>query len=595
MRSDKFSTKREIINYLSHDKDKAGICLYYDDAKNMSYKYTGEGNAIVLGVPGSGKTSTFTLPTALDIIKNNESLICVDPKADIFEYTYNEAKKNHDVYVLNFRDIMKSDGVNLLSLPYELWTGDDNSKEKAVQLVNDIANSIFTIDKNPDPFWPESARLLFIGCCFMLFNNCSSKEEVSMPSLSRLIKSIESKEVGPKTLIQNAFEFMKVNSIERSELASYVNSPNETRMSTFAVCSAGLKPFTSSPGMERLLMSDDININELGDSDKPLALYIILPDESSCYSKIASILIGQIISHLISKAEENEDHKLRIKTHFLLEELGNIDPIPDFSHAVATCRSRNINIYAVLQSFSQMSMVYSDKAQAILDCFDITVAYRCSNQDTLKSLSDRCGIKREILHNTYITEPLCTPGHLGALTTRQCLVLLKGRYKYITMLPFASEINPTEKFLVKNLPVKERDNIDDNIFNLSTWVRDKREKKISDLLSSSLSNDRKNDDDLDSLHSELKKEIEEELSEMVSSCFLECKCIYSKVENMKRLLLKNGDYLFQTYYIDEIEDGKHITDKDKVTVNIIFKNKKLANEGYDILSNAGYECEKLYF
>ena len=79
---EKFTSKKTIMTKaLKADGEKvSGIMLYYDEATDTKYFYTGEGHICILGVPGSGKSSTMSINYAKTIIEKEESGIFVDSK-----------------------------------------------------------------------------------------------------------------------------------------------------------------------------------------------------------------------------------------------------------------------------------------------------------------------------------------------------------------------------------------------------------------------------------------------------------------------------------------------------------------------------------
>lgn len=479
MRSERFSTLDEIKKYLSNSDEGAGVGLLYDEAKGIYYRHKGEGHVCVLGVPGSGKTSTFSLSTAYDIIAKGESMICIDPKGDMFEYTYRNAKKTHDTYVIDLRNPCAADGINLLKFPFELYRSNNPAeKTRSIQILNDMANTLYPIVNNEEPYWKESSRNYFVGCAILLFENCKSLDEVNISSLIKIMQEGEERD-GGDTVLKRVYNLLPDNSRAKIELSGYCLSPAETRMSTYAVARAGVKHLVSSETISDLLSTNDIDIAKL-DGKKPTAIYIILPDETSVYSNLAALIISQLMTHYIQLAESAFHHKLPNKLHVLLEELGNVAPIPDLANMMGASRSRNIRIYAVLQSYSQLQAVYEDKAYAIKDCFDITKAYRCCSYETLKELSDKCGVRSTILHDTIITEPLISPSQLGALTTRQCLIIISGRFKYITSLPFADDVYKIDRFDINSLPIKKRKTVE--CFDLKALHEELKQDKIRNTL-----------------------------------------------------------------------------------------------------------------
>lgn len=482
MRSDRFSTHEEIKKMLEKDSDKAGVGLFYDNGK--IYTHSGESNVLVLGVPGSGKSSTFSYMTAYNILKNKESLIVVDPKAEVLNRTYELAKKNHDVYVINFRNPSKSDGVNFLREIHLMYTSEDpDLRLKGIELLNEYAMVIYPDSPSGvDPFWVESARSLFTGSCLCLFD-IASEDQINLESIFSFVTEGE-KRVGSNRAIDEIVESLPSDSLAKRELNGYVNAPRETRMSIYSVWSNGFRHMVQSESITDMLCSNDgLKINNLT-GEKPAVIYIVLPDENKIYGKLVTIIISLITTHYIRLAEQKYNGRLPVRTHVLVEELANIAPIPNLPHLLSAGRSRNLRVYAVLQAYSQIDAVYGKDAEAIKDCFDITIAYRVNNYQTLEELSKRCGQKISCLKNYHIVEPVITPAEIGAFATRQCLVIISGRYKYITTLPFFSDIVTEYDGKIPEFKVKHRSKRPAP-FDIKAVAEKYHEEKIQRIINSS--------------------------------------------------------------------------------------------------------------
>ena len=68
---EKFTSKKTILTKaLKADGERvSGIMLYYDEATDTKYFYTGQCHICILGVPGSGKSSTMSINYAENIIR----------------------------------------------------------------------------------------------------------------------------------------------------------------------------------------------------------------------------------------------------------------------------------------------------------------------------------------------------------------------------------------------------------------------------------------------------------------------------------------------------------------------------------------------
>ena len=90
-----------------------------------------------------------------------------------------------------------------------------------------------------------------------------------------------------------------------------------------------------------------------------------------------------------------------------------------------------------MQSISQLNDTYGESAATtIMSNASIKIAFRVEHWNTLEELSKMCGEKRRKLSNgNRITEDLIAPADIAKMNVGQILVMIYGKYKYITTIP----------------------------------------------------------------------------------------------------------------------------------------------------------------
>lgn len=98
----------------SPDSDYAGIPLISNG--HELWVDDGEYHNLVIGATGSGKTVSTILPTVKILAKKRESIICTDPKGEIYEKTGELLKRRgYNIILLNFRNPQNGNAWNPLS------------------------------------------------------------------------------------------------------------------------------------------------------------------------------------------------------------------------------------------------------------------------------------------------------------------------------------------------------------------------------------------------------------------------------------------------------------------------------------------------
>ena len=481
MRSDRWSYNSEVKRALcvSGENKKGGLVLYHSNGKN--WVYHGEGHAIELGVSGSGKSRRGTIPLIKSLIEAGESFVVIDPKGEIHYHTAADAEDGYEIHVIDFRHIFESERWNPLAAPYEHFiSGDPVRKQIALEMIDELAHTLYTVSDKADPFWPESARSVFIGATYALMM-LGKPEQVNMAGVYQLIARGEER-FGGSTVLKEFVDSLPIDSVASMLLQSYVSTASDTRAGIRSTFLEGLSMFARSDGLISMLGADDLHINNL-DGATRTAIYIILPDESPIFDSISGVLCSQIMGHYVRLAQDKYNGKLPCRLNVCLEELGNIGKsISSLAHLMSAGRSRNIRCHLVLQSLSQLDTLYGpSEASTIRSNADVLIAFRTNHWETLNELSHKCG-EREVDGNNHVSrESLITPSQLASMKTGQALVMISGHTKFITWLPDFTEMFDCSNWKAPRRIVR-KGNTKVEVFNIKEYVQEVKKKKMRELM-----------------------------------------------------------------------------------------------------------------
>lgn len=449
-----------------------------------------ENHVCVLGNSGKGKSQCQSLPIMQDILRHSESLIVADPKGEGYRYLGSTIPDHYQKFVINLRYPRRSPTTwNPLTMIRDLYHSEDpDDQDRAMEMLNVLANGIYPHDPNADQFWINSSREYFIGLVMGLLETADD-EEVTLDSVTEMMSKSESR-MGDESYLQIFFDALPETSLARRYLESYLSGPKDTRGSVHSVASSGLSVFSRSRGLMELLSEDSLDIRSL-DVSRPFALIIIIPDETDAYDVLAGLLVSQLCFHLTRQAEELGG-RLPVRCHILLEELGTVGRgIPDLPKLISVSRSRNIRLYLVLQTLSQLEDVFGrSRAKTIRSCIGITVCFSTNNWDTLQEFSQRCGEREIEFSGHLVKEPLITPTQLAAMPTGTALVIIDNAYKIITPLPFFYETFDFAGWTPPELPPAAAPR-SIKVFNFTQHVRDLKIKKQQERITRSQEEKRK--------------------------------------------------------------------------------------------------------
>lgn len=467
------------------EKGHCGAILYNENGK--IYVDPSESHILVDGRTGMGKSLCISTPFVISNLLGKECVIIADPKGEIHERTVHIAQKSHKVIVINLRDALYSkDGYNPLMLAYYYYKkGDAVSLDLADTLIMDLAFTLYPLSNDEEPYWIESSRTLFSGLVRSLFEK-GDESEITLDSIANMCE-VSEETMGSSTVIKKFSEEFEPTSIVRRQLSSYANAPRDTRGSTHVVAANGISIFGRNNGLIHLLSEDTIDIAHLDVDERPLAVYIIIPDEVEVYDQIACVLIKQLTTHFIRLAHDKYNGRLPCRVNIILEEVSIIGKsIPNLDRLLADSRSRNIRMMLITQNAqTQLSDLYGkSKAASILSCIGLTYAFSNNDLEAMAMYSARCGCKCDDL-NGLSKDLLISPTQLSAMGKFTALVLIENRYKYIYRFSPYYELFPLEEkhdMIEKILFTKETH--PHHVFDLKGFVEQRHKKENEEMFRS---------------------------------------------------------------------------------------------------------------
>ena len=124
------------------------------------------GNIMVLGGSGAGKSASFVIPNALQLLG---SYVFTDPKGELYDRTAGFFKHNgYDVHVINLQDPRYSDGYNPLS--HIRGTLDVDT------IVKIVSKKEGGDRKSSDPFWDQTSEALLKAVIYYILLNRPPEE-----------------------------------------------------------------------------------------------------------------------------------------------------------------------------------------------------------------------------------------------------------------------------------------------------------------------------------------------------------------------------------------------------------------------------------
>ena len=457
------------------NSDSAGIPII---SKNGElWVDDGENHSLVIGATGSGKTTNTVLPSVRTLAKKGESMVITDPKGEIYEKTGKELEaRGYKIVLLNFRNPQKGNAWNPMTLPYELYKGDN--KDKAIELLDDLALNILYEENsgNADPFWEKTSADYFSGLALAMFDD-AKPEEININSIS-LTSTVGEEKIGGSTYVQEYFKGKDPNSPAYINASGTIMAPSDTKGSILSVFKQKIKLFASRENLSEMLSYSDFAIKEIG--EKPTAVFIIIQDEKKTYHSLATIFIKQCYETLIDVAQDHGG-KLPCRTNFILDEFANMPPLKDVTTMITAARSRQIRFTMIIQNFAQLNQVYGkENAETIKgNCGNIIYLITTEIQ-ALEEISKLCGEVKSKKDDKTASTPLVTVSDLQRMKQFDQIVLRLRMQPFKTSFVPDFKIDWGRKFELMGYPEREKKAL--SVFDVREYVKAARQKKVDEMM-----------------------------------------------------------------------------------------------------------------
>ena len=403
-------------------------------------------NIVIVGGSGSGKTYSEVKPSLMQL---HSSYVITDPKGTLLPETgFLFTENGYKLRCFNTVDFKKSLHYNPLAYIH--------SEKDILKLVTVlISNTNGEGNQSGEKFWQDCERLLYTALIAYLWYE-APPEDMNIPTMIDMLDMCKSKEddedyQSPIDILFEDLEKEKPDCLAVRQYKKFKIGAGKTIKSILISCAARLAPFDIQE-LRDIMGYDELQLDEIGDCKT--AFYVVMSDNDPTYAFLIAMIMSQMFTLLCDKADIEYNGVLPFHVRCILDEFANIGKIPNFHQLIATISSRNISVMPFLQSLNQLSSIYKDDADTIIDNCDTFVFLGGKSPKTGKQVSEMIG-KTTIdnqnvneskgqngsfsLQNQVLGRDLIDPAEVGRLKRSQCLVLISG------LPPFKSKKYSTAK------------------------------------------------------------------------------------------------------------------------------------------------------
>ena len=216
--------------------------------------------------------------------------------------------------------------------------------------------------------------------------------------------------------------FSKRPQLDRAKLkyAAIEIAGDKPKSSVFGVMLSRLTTFTYE-SMAKMTAESSFDLEEIGFGEKPVAVFLGLPDYDTSKHFLATVFIRQVSLVLSKRANRDRSGKCKRLVKFIVDEAGNMPAIEGLETYITMNLGRNISYDFYIQSYSQFEKKYGEGWKTIKGNCGNQIYILTSDGDTAQTFSEDLG-NETIVDLQRTGEKLSTHKHLMENTQEKPLL-----------------------------------------------------------------------------------------------------------------------------------------------------------------------------
>lgn len=367
-----------------------GILIGFEKNMKSCYYNSEDTHALIIGRTRCGKTRCNVLPTVILQALAGESIIAIDPKAELYGYTKEFLTSlGYEVIAIDFKDPARSSRYNFLQPAIDAALQGDIPL--TVQRARDIAAMLAPPSeyKNTDPIWMDGQRAALTTSILAVCLECKNPLQQNLSNARAFLANMCAPR-GSKGQLPLELYLSKLSDSSPLHAAMGIAriAPSKMRGSFYTSALTTLDIF-SDPNVHAMSAVTEFDYAMTGNRKR--AIFLILPDERSTYYPLAALFVYEQYQALVQAADARGG-RLERRVNFDCDEFGNFVKIPDFDKFITVGGGRGIRFNLYVQDTNQIYDKYGDMlGRTITSNCETWIYLETSNLDTLEELSKRLG------------------------------------------------------------------------------------------------------------------------------------------------------------------------------------------------------------
>ncbi|MCR5126854.1 MAG: type IV secretory system conjugative DNA transfer family protein [Lachnospiraceae bacterium] len=384
------------------------------------------GNELVIGSTGAGKTMSVCLPRILHTW--DSSLVIPIVKRKVFELCAPVLKeRGYEIWDLNLAHPEKT------SMGYDpcfsIKTEDD-----MMSLANQIIGaSSKTMLGEADPYWAQSSA----GMIAALIMLAKYRGKLSFLKIRDLYRGLDVRYTNGHCRTSLSEDFARMNIDDPDLQAPKLWDAIEGNASKTAACILSMVHnamgrLCGDYGDSLFRRKKMVNLKGLG--SRKIALFITTNLVSEPCQKINSILYSDLFKQLFDAAEE-QGGTLPVPVHIIADDFTCSSRIEGFADYISVFRAAGISVTLLLQSLSQLESLYGPfEASTIRNNCDSWVFLGSMDMDTCREMGERANLPANEVLSMPVGEVIVSRRGVGTVKTQRYPIMQDEIYQQMISL-----------------------------------------------------------------------------------------------------------------------------------------------------------------
>jgi len=331
----------------------------------------------VFGATGTMKSRAFVRNLLFQAIKRGESVVCTDPKGEIYELKNLFADNGYETRVFNLVSPDHSDSWNCMA--------DLNGDTMTAQILTDIIiENTVDEDSKSDHFWDyNETNLLKSLILYIDLDATRDSEHKHLPAVYQLITQHNEKQ------LIALFDRLPISHPAKAPFNLFKNCSDNVRAGVISGLGTRLQVMQSE-AIKRITSRSDIDLTLPG--KKKCAYFLILSDQDNSLSFLSSLFFSSLFMKLVRYADSTRKKRCKVPVNIVLEEANTCGSIHELHIKLSSIRSRRLIVSMVIQNLAQLKNRYpKDRWAEILGNMDTQLMLGCTDEVTAEMVSKRSG------------------------------------------------------------------------------------------------------------------------------------------------------------------------------------------------------------